>query len=441
MAIYLLSRLFGQRFVFLNNERLVKKAFADEENRALFQERPKTIFSEDLVKHGVIWSHDMGLQQAMRKILQRALGLYGDGTDKFESVISNGVDAMCQRIKYENGSDFCMDTFIKDSLSNLISILMSGERLEYGSDEINIFWDYTESAGTVAHPLNVIVLSAFPLLRKMPGYWGNIYKESCRCRDRIIDKFYLSKKSTHVSGDARGMVDVFIDIQEKQRAQGVTWFTDVHIQELLVDTVAAALITTHHTMGAFFLALLHHPEVQQKVYKEIGEVVGLSRRPRLEDRSSMPYMQATILEILRCLSTVPLALPHLASQDAILEGYLVEKNSVVFPCLWSIHYNEKTYVNPEEFRPERFLDDNGGLIDLEDQKRQSLMPFGIGRRNCVGEQFARARLFLYFTTLLQQFEFLPPQNSSVPEWNPRAFEHRITIVPPPVYCQVKQRSL
>lgn len=71
-----------------------------------------------------------------------------------------------------------------------------------------------------------------------------------------------------------------------------------------------------------------------------------------------------------------------------------------------------TNQNPEldilEFRPERFLKD--GKISIPDRH----YPFGVGKHRCMGELMARANLFLFTTTLLQQFNFLVPPGHPIP---------------------------
>lgn len=62
---------------------------------------------------------------------------------------------------------------------------------------------------------------------------------------------------------------------------------------------------------------------------------------------------------------------------------------------------KKSYWDePEIFRPTRFLDVNKQLI-----KPEQFIPFGVGQRQCFGESLARMSLFLYFTTLVQNFKF------------------------------------
>ena len=65
--------------------------------------------------------------------------------------------------------------------------------------------------------------------------------------------------------------------------------------------------------------------------------------------------------------------------------------------------DEDIFDQPREFRPERFLDTHGQFV-----KHPSMIPFGIGKRNCLGEILARQELFLFTAVLIQNFKFVLP---------------------------------
>lgn len=67
-----------------------------------------------------------------------------------------------------------------------------------------------------------------------------------------------------------------------------------------------------------------------------------------------------------------------------------------------------TSLSLQEFHPERFLID--GKVTIPDRH----FPFGVGKRRCMGELMARANIFLFVTTLLQNFSFHVPPGHPLP---------------------------
>ena len=77
--------------------------------------------------------------------------------------------------------------------------------------------------------------------------------------------------------------------------------------------------------------LVNKPELQEKMRSEILSVIG-NHPPTLKDRSSLPYVEATILETLRYSSILPLLIPHTATKNTTLKGYDIPKGTTVTVC-------------------------------------------------------------------------------------------------------------
>ncbi|CAI9614432.1 unnamed protein product, partial [Staurois parvus] len=92
---------------------------------------------------------------------------------------------------------------------------------------------------------------------------------------------------------------------------------------------------------------------------------------------------------------------------------LILKGTTIFLNLSSVLKDEQVWERPYQFYPKHFLDENGKFI-----KREAFMPFSAGRRVCLGEKLARMELFLFFTTLMQQFTFEIPSKKPRPRDDP-----------------------
>ena len=74
------------------------------------------------------------------------------------------------------------------------------------------------------------------------------------------------------------------------------------------------------------------------------------------------------------------------------EGFVIPKNAHVIPLLHAVHMNPDYWEEPEAFRPERFLSEDGKTV----QKPEHFMPFGVGQRMCLGDHLAEKEFFLFF---------------------------------------------
>ena len=119
--------------------------------------------------------------------------------------------------------------------------------------------------------------------------------------------------------------------------------------------------------------------------------------------------EATIEEVLRCSSLVPLALQHRAMEDTWLGKYFIPKDTLIVGNLFAAHTQEGTWKNPAEFHPRRFLTPDGLL-----RRNEALLPFSTGKRKCLGERFARDEIFLYLTSIFQNFRVSPANNTKIP---------------------------
>ena len=114
----------------------------------------------------------------------------------------------------------------------------------------------------------------------------------------------------------------------------------------------------------------------------------------------MKFVEATILEIQRLANIAPTTVQHSTSQDTTLLGYHIPKRTIVLPNLYSALMDPNYWNEPNNFNPERFIDDKRKLI-----KYDALIPFGTGPRVCLGEPLARMELFIVFANMIQKFKF------------------------------------
>ncbi|PIK57696.1 putative cytochrome P450 2F3-like [Apostichopus japonicus] len=149
------------------------------------------------------------------------------------------------------------------------------------------------------------------------------------------------------------------------------------------------------------MLLCQYPDIQKKVGEEVDRIVGRDRLPSLDDREKLPYTTATLYEVMRFGSILPMSVPHATSKDVEIGGYDIPGDTWVLVNLYSMHYDGKLWDEPQKFKPEHFLDETG-KVRLHPE---GFLPFSTGRRVCLGESLAKAELFLLFTWLFQHYRF------------------------------------
>ena len=154
--------------------------------------------------------------------------------------------------------------------------------------------------------------------------------------------------------------------------------------------------------------MTRYPEVQERIHEELDRVIGKARRPQLLDRNYLPFSCAVVLEVQRYASILPLGVSHVSEVDVTL-GDLTIPSGTRVGLLMSELLKGDHWGDGDTFRPDRFLDEEG-----KSKTDEWLVPFSIGRRQCLGETLAKAELFLFFTGILQQFVIRPEVEGQPP---------------------------
>ncbi|WVY94835.1 hypothetical protein V8G54_033923 [Vigna mungo] len=178
-------------------------------------------------------------------------------------------------------------------------------------------------------------------------------------------------------------------------------FSDVHNVEF-----GAAIETTLWSIEWSIAELVNHPEIQNKVREEIERVVGAEHQVTEQDIHKLTYLQAVIKETLRLRMAIPLLVPHMNLHDAKLGGYDIPAESKILVNAWWLANNPAQWKKPEEFRPERFLEEESKVEANGNDFRY--LPFGVGRRSCPGIILALPILGITLGRLVQNFQLLPP---------------------------------
>ncbi|KAL6660574.1 hypothetical protein ACP70R_001609 [Stipagrostis hirtigluma subsp. patula] len=191
----------------------------------------------------------------------------------------------------------------------------------------------------------------------------------------------------------KSMIGVMLSLQEAEPDV----YTDTVIAALVANLLGAGTETTSSTAEWAMALLLNHPDILEKAQKEIDGHVGGGRLLDRNDLPHLPYLQCIINETLRLYPTAPMLVPHESSTDCKIHGYDVQAGTMLLVNAYAIQRDAMTWEEPNEFRPERF--EHGRA------ERKFMIPFGMGRRKCPGENLAMRTLGLVLGALLQCFDW------------------------------------
>lgn len=163
--------------------------------------------------------------------------------------------------------------------------------------------------------------------------------------------------------------------------------------------------TTFTALEWTMTELLRHPQIMKKLQNEVRDIARGKLNVTEDDLDKMHYLKAVMKESFRLHTPAPLLIPRESIQDVHIMGYDIAAGTQVLINAWAIGRDPLSWEDPEEMRPERFLNSS---IDFKGQDFE-LIPFGGGRRGCPGTLFAANVNELALANVLHRFDFSLPE--------------------------------
>ncbi|ESK84360.1 cytochrome p450 [Moniliophthora roreri MCA 2997] len=283
-------------------------------------------------------------------------------------------------------------TFTALESASLIYNHSSHERVAEFKDFINSLVDSGSPGKYLANHV--------PILEHLPDFmskWKRDSKAKHRAQTEKFLSYFLPIKEATLQKRETG--SSFCSMLAKMQEQ--VCLNDLESAWLAAAMCIAAFETTETTLNWLVLAMITFPEVQRKAQEELDRVIGRARIPTLNDLDSLSYMRAVVKEVLRWRPALPTSLFHASLEDDIYEGYYIPKGCLVIPNVLAMNHDEEVYgPKPDEFRPERFLNEDGThKPSPPDTKDEGHHTFGFGRRICSGRHVAFNTLFTFAIVL------------------------------------------
>lgn len=289
------------------------------------------------------------------------------------------------------------------SVANVICALCFGKRYSHDNQKLLSLVTMSEEFGRIASSGNRA--DFIPILQYLPNHSMNVFIDLNKRFNTFVQEIVKEHYKQYDKHNITDITDFLIEhCQDKKMDENANLqLSDEKVVGIVNDLFGAGFDTVTTALCWSLAYLIAFPDTQKKIHEELDENVGQERRPRLSDRSQLPYTEAFISETFRYSSFVPFTIPHCTTKNVTLNGYFIPQDTCVFINQWQVNHDPELWKNPFDFCPERFLNVDGKSINKGETEK--VMLFGMGKRHCIGESIARMEVFLFLTTMLHQVEF------------------------------------
>ncbi|MDS1272698.1 cytochrome P450 [Lipingzhangella sp. LS1_29] len=389
----------GFRMAIVSDPTLAHEVFATDRDIGLAG-RVRTVFLEPIVGRNSLLTLDGDEWMRQRKMLGSAF--HGRRVERYATemaeVAARHVDT------WPTGTPFALRPRFQDITLEIILRVVFGvsdtDRLRRLTTLVPPLLRSMDALNTQMMFLPIATWRRLdPWLRHVPGTPNAKFARLRRATDTLI---YTQITEHRRATDLADRDDILSALLRARDPEG-NELSDLELRDALVTLLLAGHETTATTLAWCFERLMRTPEVHD-------------RARRAAATGDTDYLEAVAKEALRSRPVVP-DMPRVLTQPMNLGGYHIPKGWWVAPSALATHHAPEHFPEPEEFRPERF---QTGEIDP-----QSWIPFGGGRRQCLGAQFALLELRAILPEVLRRVLLHAPAGAP----GERLRMQHVTLVP------------
>ncbi|PON89627.1 Cytochrome P450, E-class, group I [Trema orientale] len=317
-------------------------------------------------------------------------------------------------------------------MHNNIYRIMFDKTFEGENDPLFVnLHDLNIKRAVLAHSLAYNYGDFIPIFRPFLRGYLNICKETNEKRLQVFDFFIQERKNVIASStikrrDNQGLrfpgIDHILEAQEKGE------INEENVRYIVENVNIGGIDTVTRSLEWAIAELANNPEVQKKLQLELDTVLERGLQITEPDTHKLPYLLAVIKETLRLRMALPLLVPHMNINDAKLDGYDIPAESRISVNAWWLANNPAHWKDPEQFRPDRFLEEESHVQVNGNDFRY--IPFGVGRRSCPGIVMALPIFCITLGRLVQNFDILVPPGQSEIDTAERAGQFSLHILKP-----------
>jgi len=315
------------------------------------------------------------------------------------------------------------DPFIREEMVAVFNqlsldiILYSAFGNSISSDKKKFIAESFSSIVSIGMSRTVGVIGIIPYLNKIPSpssYKRNVYiKRLHELVQNIIQDRRTGKSKSMCSG--KDLLDLLLETKDEQ---GIGLKSDM-ISNNIMTFIFAGHETTSMLLSWCFYILSSHPEAVDKCREEAARVFG-TEDPNADSLKQLNYVEAVLLETLRMFPPAPVIVRMAIGDHTIGSGkkeLKILKGTIIRTMIYYIQRDPTHWENPETFNPDRFINSK------RSQNSFTFIPFGMGKRNCIGQNLAMMEAKVALALLAQNFSWKLSEGQKI------AYDVMITLKP------------
>jgi cytochrome P450 len=232
----------------------------------------------------------------------------------------------------------------------------------------------------------------------VPANWktpGN--RRVARSIDRLNRTIYRLIEERRASREDKGDLLSMLLMSSEEDEQGLRTLTDQQVRDEAMTLFLAGHETTANAVTWSLYLLARHPEIQQRLQEEVDQLGG--SQIAFADLPRLPLALQVFKEALR-LYPPAFLIGRQARRETRIGGHAIEPGEIVLLAPYVLQRSPRYFEHPLKFDPHRFLPERESAIP-----RMAYLPFGAGRRICIGNQFALMEGQILLATLASRWHF------------------------------------
>eukprot|EP00062_Callorhinchus_milii_P025751 gi/632987078/ref/XP_007910592.1/ PREDICTED: 25-hydroxyvitamin D-1 alpha hydroxylase, mitochondrial [Callorhinchus milii] len=175
----------------------------------------------------------------------------------------------------------------------------------------------------------------------------------------------------------------------------------------VTELLLAGVDTISSTMSWTLYELSRHPDIQATLHREIKDILGDKLMPSYADVARMTLMKAVVKEVLRLYPVIPGNARVIPDRDIQVGEYIIPQKTLITLCHYATSRDENVFPDPNSFQPARWLNKHQSIHPY------ASIPFGFGKRSCIGKRIAELEVYLAVARILTHFEVRPEFKDTV----------------------------